>query len=183
MFYVIEGNKIRLRGFEKEDVEVVHEAMNNPEMTQYLRLFRPFSKQDEEEWIEKTWEKRKEGKEYSFAVVEKSTGDLIGSASLTDIDKINRSAEIGIWIKEEYWGKGYGTETEKLLLKYGFEELNLHTIHGRAYGFNKRSKKVMEKIGMKETGKLRDGVYRHGKYWDIIYLDILKDEWEEMQEE
>ncbi len=180
---MFEGDKVKLRGFEKEDVDVAHEAMNNPEMTQYLRMFRPFSKGEEEEWIEGTWERMQDGEAYCFAVVEKSSGDLVGSASLTDVDDVNRSAELGIWIKEEYWGKGYGTEAEKLLLKYGFEELNLHSIRGRAYESNKRSKRVMEKVGMKEVGKLRDGIYRHGEYHDIIYLDILKEEWEKMQEE
>ncbi|MFP4117103.1 MAG: GNAT family N-acetyltransferase [Candidatus Aenigmatarchaeota archaeon] len=178
---MFEGEKVKLRGFEKEDVEAVHEAMNNPEMTQYLRMLQPFSKGDEEEWIEKTWEKRKEGEEYTFAIVEKSIGDVVGSISLTDINDVNRSAEIGIWIKEECWGQGYGTEAQKLLLKYGFEELNLHSIHGRAYGFNEKSKGLKKKVGMKQIGKLREGVYRHGQYWDIYYFDILKEEWEESE--
>lgn len=98
---MFEGEKVRLRGFEKKDVDKAHEAMNNSNMTQYLHVFQPHSREEEEEWIENTWEKRQKGEEYSFAVEEKKGNELIGSVSLMNIEDENKRAEIGIWIIEE----------------------------------------------------------------------------------
>ncbi len=180
---MIEGEKVRLRGFEKEDAEELHEAMNNPDMIRFLSVYKPHSKEEEEEWIEKTWEERKKGEKYAFAIEEKENGELIGSISLMDIEDNNKRAEIGAWIKQEYWGKGYGTEAEKLIIKYGFEELNLHSIYGRVYEFNKRSQRAVEKTGFKKAGRFREAIYRHGEYHDAILYDILKEEYMENKEE
>lgn len=64
-------------------------------------------------------------------------------------------------------------------MKYGFEELNLHSIYAKVYDFNDKSKKAAKKSGLKEAGRLRKAVYRHGEYHELIYLDILREEWEE----
>lgn len=173
---MIEGEKVKLRGFEKKDTETVHEAMNNPSMVRYLSSFSPFSKEEEEEWIEETWEARKKGEKYAFAVELKDSGELIGSVSLMSVNQRNRRAEIGAWIKEGYWGKGYGSEASELICKYGFKELNLHSIQGKALENNKRSQETLKKIGFKETGKLREAAYRHGEYRDMVCFDLLKRE-------
>lgn len=179
---MLEGKKVKLRGFEKNDLEETHKAMNNPNMTRYLSVyFRPHSKEEEEEWIEKTWEKRQKGQEYTFAVEEKTSEELIGSVSLLSIKQKDKRAELGIWIKEDYWGKGYGTEAEELMVKYGFEELNLHSIYARAFDFNERSQKAIEKVGFKKVGKQRESLYRNGRYCDTLYYDMLKEEWEKKQ--
>ncbi len=178
---MIEGKRVKLRGFELDDLDEVHRAMNNPNMTRYLRVMKPFSKEDEEEWIKNTWKRRKEGTHYAFAIEDKEKGELIGSISLMNVEQENKRAELGIWIKEEYWGKGYGTEAEKLMTKYGFEELNLNSIHARAYSFNERSQRAIKSIGFKENGKQRAALYRHGDYHDAYYYDMLKEEWEKKQ--
>ncbi|KXA95387.1 hypothetical protein AKJ65_01890 [candidate division MSBL1 archaeon SCGC-AAA259E19] len=174
---MLEGEKVRLRGIEKEDVDVLHEYMNNPEVTRYLDdHYRPHSRREEEEFIEDIMDNMKEGNEYHFGIEEKESGDLVGVVSLNDIQGRNKSAELGICIREDSWNKGYGTEAEKLTVEYGFRELNLNSIHCRVFEFNERSKKVAKKVGFKEAGRLRKSIYRDGKYWDTIYLDILKKE-------
>lgn len=174
--YIIESEKIGLRGLELEDVKILYKEMNNSNMTQFLFAFRPFSIGEEEDFIKSSWKDGKEGKGFAFAVVEKSSSKLVGTVSLMKIDAISRNSELGIWISEEACGKGYGVDAEKLIIKYGFESLNLHSIFARAFAFNERSAKVIEKAGMKKQGILRESVYRKGKYHDIIYFDILKSE-------
>lgn len=177
---MLEGKKISLRGLEKEDLEVLHEYMNNSEVTQYLDdHYRPHSLEEEEEFLEYIWNSIKEGSEYHFGIEEKESGNLVGIVSLNEIQHRNKSAEMGICIKEDYWNKGLGTEAERLIIKYGFEELNLNSIRCRIFEYNERSKRVAEKAGFKEAGRLRKSVYRNGEYWDTIYLDILKGEFSE----
>jgi RimJ/RimL family protein N-acetyltransferase len=174
--YIIEGEKIGLRSLELEDVKVLHKEMNNANMTQYLLSYRPFSLGDEEAFVKSSWEDRQKGIGHTFGVIEKKAKKLIGTVSLMRMSPINKNAELGVWIAEDYWNKGYGPEAEKLMVKYGFNELNLHSIYASAYSFNERSIKAMKKIGMKEVGRFRERIYRHGKYHDAVYLDILKKE-------
>jgi len=64
------------------------------------------------------------------------------------------------------------------MLSFGFDFLNLHSIYLRVYEFNERAKKLYEKVGFKEVGRLREAGYREGKYFDILFMDILKKEYQ-----
>ncbi|MHA1293718.1 MAG: GNAT family N-acetyltransferase, partial [Promethearchaeota archaeon] len=69
--------------------------------------------------------------------------------------------------------KGYGTDCLKILLSFGFEILNLHSIYLRVFDFNERAIKVYLKIGFKKAGVLREAYFIEGKYHDVILMDIL----------
>jgi len=90
---------------------------------------------------------------------------------------LNQTAETGVFIgNKTFWNKGYGTEAMVLLIDYGFKALNLHNILLRAFSFNERAVRCYEKIGFKTIGKRRDALKRGDKTFDIIYMDILYDE-------
>ena len=112
---------------------------------------------------------------------DKKTGEFIGGGGLFGINNIIRSAELGIAIYEEKnWGKGYGTDAMKVLLKFGFDYLNLNRIQLRVVDFNVRGIKTYKKVGFKEVGKLRATHFWEGEYSDQILMDILKSEWIEL---
>ena len=93
------------------------------------------------------------------------------------INWIERNAELGIFIGEEnYRGNGYGTEAINLLLEYGFKYLNLHSIKLSLLSINERAHKCYLKCGFKDTGKNREEIFLHGKYYDKLYMDILENE-------
>ena len=98
----------------------------------------------------------------------------------TKVDWKNRNAELGIAIwKKDYWGKGYGADAIKTLLKYAFHELNLHKVYLRVYDFNKRAIRCYEKAGFKKEGILREVFWRNGKWHDTILMGILQSEFEQ----
>ena len=177
--FVVENEKIGLRGLELEDAKTLHENMNNANLTEFLDMLRPFSLEEEENFIKSSWKERKEGSGFSFAVVDKKSDKLIGFVNLKEIKRVSKSAEVGAWLSEDYWGKGYGSEATKLILNYAFNTLNLHSVHATTFGFNKRSIKALEKTGFKKQGVFREARFIKGKYVDVIYLDLLKKEWEE----
>ena len=118
-------------------------------------------------------------KAHIFSIVEIEQDVSLGRCLLFNVDHVNRSAMLGVLIGEKtYWGKGYGQEAIKLLLDYGFNLLNLHSIMLGVFSFNKRAIRSYQKVGFKEIGKRRQARIIGGQKFDVILMDILADEFE-----
>jgi len=120
----------------------------------------------------------KSEKDLGLAIVIKDGDVHIGNCGLHQIDYQNRNAEFGIMIGEkEHWGHGFAPEAAKLILRYGFDELNLHRISLEVYSHNKRAQKAYEKVGFIHEGTLREAYFRNGCYYDDLIMGILDTEW------
>ena len=74
------------------------------------------------------------------------------------------SAELGYWVRESHWGRGYATEAGREILDFGFASLKLHRIHARHLVRNPASGRVLQKLGMR-----REGIHRHAvRKWDVF---------------
>lgn len=174
---MIEGKLIRLRAIEKEDLKQLREWRNEPEIKKFTREYRELSMQNQLQWLDSL---AKDKNTIMFAV-ETKNGKLIGCTGLTYIDWKNSRAEVSIYIGDKkYKGKGYGTDTLKTLMDYGFRELNLHMLFGEIFEYNKANIRLFEKCGLKKDGVLRDRLYRDGRYWDSIIYSILDKEWKQL---
>ncbi len=112
-----------------------------------------------------------------FEIVDNETDEAIGRTIFFDINHIDRCAMVGIVIGEKnYWGKGFGQEALKLMLDYGFNLLNLNNIMLGTFEFNTRSIAAYKKVGFKEIGRRRQGRIIGGKKFDVIFMDILAEE-------
>lgn len=103
--------------------------------------------------------------EHVFGIYKDNT--FVGCRSLIpqhDVYRIN--AEIGYWIGEPYWGKGYATETVRLLLNFAFEALNLLRVYANIYEYNIGSMKVLEKVGFEKEAVIKSSVIKEGKITD-----------------
>ncbi|MHA2036691.1 MAG: GNAT family N-acetyltransferase [Promethearchaeota archaeon] len=175
---MLKGDKIRLVPPKKEYIKQFQKWMNDPEIIQYLTIFRPITREMEEDWYN-DMQKRENNILFSIITLdEKNNEILIGNCDIS-VDWKNRIGNCGIVIGEKnYHGKGYGTEAMKLLVNYGFETLNLNRIELEVHSFNSRALKSYIKVGFKEEVTRRQAVYINGIYHDSIVLSILKDEWE-----
>jgi len=114
-----------------------------------------------------------------LTIVENDTNRHVGNISLQDINLIYRSAEFAIIIGDKSsWGKGYGEEAGLLLMKHGFDNLNLHRIYCGTFENNKGMQKLAEKLHMKPVGRQRQAAYKNGKYIDILQYDVLRTEFD-----
>lgn len=114
-----------------------------------------------------------------YAIVHLEGDVLIGSISLHDINLINRTAFIGIFIgEEEHRSKGYGAEAIRLIIEYGFKTMNLNNIMLSVHEDNYAGISCYKKVGFREAGRRREGVFKDGKYVDVLYMDILAREFE-----
>ena len=112
-----------------------------------------------------------------LAVVEKVTDALVGAASLVAISQQDSRAEMGYWIGKPYWGKGYCTEAAKVLLDHAFSHLRLNRVCARYLKRNAASGRVLEKIGMREEGCLRQENKKWDAFEDVVVCGILRHEW------
>lgn len=115
---------------------------------------------------------------YGFAIHALDGDRLIGSIDLGGFDAAARNAWVGIGIGEaEFWGKGYGTEAMRLILRFGFEELNLNRVSLDVFEYNQRGVRSYLKCGFKEEGRHRQALLRGERRWDLIFMGILREEW------
>jgi RimJ/RimL family protein N-acetyltransferase len=175
---IIYGERIRLRAPSREDIPLFLEWFNDPEVTLTLFVSLPISKDEEEKWFDDMLKSPLEQHPLTIEVKQEGGWKPIGNISFMDIDWISRSAEVGIVIGEkDYWNKGYGSEAMQLMLKHGFETLNLHRIWLRVYGFNTRAIRAYEKSGFVHEGRKREASFIQGKYHDVLVMSVLQPEW------
>lgn len=175
---MIYGERLRLRAVEKDDLPRFVAWLNDPEVRQGLALFLPLSQVEEERWFENMLEAPKEQRPLVIEVESEAGWTPVGNCGLFGTDWRVRSAEVGIFIGEKrYWDQGYGTEAMKLLLKHGFDTLNLNRIALRVFETNPRAFRSYEKVGFVEEGRLRQGYYQNGKYIDVLLMSVLRSEW------
>jgi RimJ/RimL family protein N-acetyltransferase len=106
---------------------------------------------------------------------------LIGDITLGGFDWTSGNAWVGIGLGERaYWGKGYGTDAMQLVLRFSFRELNLNRVTLDVFEYNPRAIRSYENVGFKHEGRGRAWVNREGQRWDMVYMGILRREWEEL---
>ncbi|MBX6342472.1 MAG: GNAT family N-acetyltransferase, partial [Thermomicrobiaceae bacterium] len=108
----------------------------------------------------------------SFTIYERATGRPIGTTALVDIDHRDGSAELVLIIGEvEARGRGYGTETTRLVLDYAFAALGLRRVALKVYAYNLAGIRAYQKAGFREVGRRRQGHWMGGRLWDVIEME------------
>lgn len=155
------------------DIPVLVEIMKNPiyhKNTTNIPF--PYTEASATFWVELAAQGLLNKNAYIFAIRLKNTPKIIGGIGL-GIDKINNRAELGYWLDETYWNKGFITEAAKEILTFGFDQLNLKRIFASYFDFNEASGKIMQNIGMQKEGLLQAYTLKEGKYINhILYASI-----------
>ena len=169
------GKKCYLSPIDTNDAEIFAEWLNDMEVLNNLQLYSSIvSLEAEKEFLSNL------SKDHNYSIIDLETNEIIGNCGFLDIDPVNQTAETGIFIgNKAYWNKGYGTEALSLLIDYGFMALNFHNIMVKVYEYNKIAIKCYEKIGFKKIGARRKALYRNLEKHDIIFMDLLRDEFYE----
>ena len=172
---MIKGDKVGLRALEKEDLIHLRDWRNIPEFRKHFREVRELSLTDQEEWFESI--QKTKHINFMFTIVDLETQKPIGAAGLLYINWIIRSADFSFYIGHEnkYIGNDdIAIEAAKLLIDYGFNNLNLHKIWMELYEFD--SKKIdffTNKFKFKQDGLLRDNCFEAGKYYNSLIISLI----------
>ena len=168
------GERVFLRAVTYDDVDRFVAWLNDQEVNRYLERQFPLNAIREREWVESQYKSRDA---VSLALVLKEEDRPIGVVGLDDIDPIHRNAEFGIFIGDKAsWDKGYGTEAARLMVRYGFDTLNLERISLRVFDYNTRAIRAYEKVGFRKEGVLRRDHFSEGAYHDTVIMGILREE-------
>ena len=170
----IEGDHIYRAPIRHEDSEIYARWLNEAETSIFLAVFpQIITPQSSRDYFAQATARG----DHLFGITLRKNDTLIGSSGLLNIDFINRKAEIGLYIgAQDCLNQGYGSESVMLLLDYGFQVLNLNSIHLIPFSFNPRAIRCYEKCGFKIAGRLRETRIINGKKYDQIYMDILASE-------
>ena len=174
---MIRGEKVILRAVEPSDVRQLWEWMQDEETMRLRDYPAPPSPLAEAE------------KEYHDSLgrstdelrlaITTLDGELIGETALRDIDQRAGTAEFTIAIgNKAYWGRGYGTDATRVLMRYAFQQLNLHRITLYVHAFNQRAIRAYEKCGFRHEGRLRQAHFMDGEYGDELVMGLLREEFE-----
>ncbi len=176
---MLKGENVVLRPVRRSDLENFLKWFNDPEVIQYLMMYLPMTEMSEGKYIEELGTTRaKTQASFVIEVIEGNSTKPVGSISLGGINNKDHNASFGIAIGDkDYWNKGYGTEAARLIIDYGFEQLNLHRINSSALSFNERSVRMHKSIGFNEEGRQREHIYVNGEYCDHVMFGILRNEW------
>jgi len=175
---MIEGKMVRLRALEPTDAERAFQWINDREVTQFLMARYPWSLAAERDFVTEA-AKRMEFGDARFAIETKDEGGHIGMCGLHRARPEDRNAELWIMIGDKsYWNGGYGTDTMLTLVRFAFEQMNLHKVALGVFDFNERAQKVYRRCGFVEEGRLREDVFQDGRYVDQVRMSVLRREFE-----
>jgi diamine N-acetyltransferase len=173
----VEGNLVALGPLRRELLPLYQRWINDLGTMRTLGLAPlPMTREKEQDWYDR---QSKTEDDAPFTIYERETLRPIGNTGLHSVDYRNRSATFGILIGEsECRGKGYGTETTRLMLDYAFTALGLHNVMLTVLEFNPAGIRAYFKAGFKEIGRRRECRMMGGKLWDEVYMDCLRSEFE-----
>ena len=175
----MEGKLVRLRAYEKSDLDAVMKWVNDEEITDLLgggMLTYPVSSIAEAKFIEDA--AGSSDKHKTFVIETLADRRYVGAISFNVIDWLNRSAGLGIVIADKsLWGKGYGTDAMRVMMRLAFDKMNLHRLWLHVHAYNPRAIASYEKCGFKREGVLRQEHFTRGAYHDTIVMGILESEY------
>ncbi len=170
--------RLIIREYVKDDIRDFLRVIRQPEIypTTY-GIPRDYSLLRAKWWMRVIKQNRREGSAFEYAVILRDSGEYIGNVGLINIDSNHAHCDISYYIDSSKTSCGYATEASMAMLDYGFYDLGFHKINGVCMSINAASRRVMEKLGMKYEGTLRQDLYKDGIFYDLDRLSILKDEY------
>ncbi len=170
----LQGKTIYLRGLRRQDLDGPWLSwFDDAEVCRYNNHWRfPNSRDRMQSYLEHVQGSQRD---LVLAIVSQANDTHIGNVSLQNIDWISRSAEFAIIIGDRsHWNKGVAYEAGSLIVKHGLEELNLHRIYCGTSADNLGMQKLALKLGMREEGRRREAMFKHGRYVDVVEFGLIR---------
>jgi RimJ/RimL family protein N-acetyltransferase len=171
--------RLLLRELSMADLKAVHAYASDPDVTRYM-TWGPNTKDDTRSFLEFVTSAASANPRlvYELAIIESATGRLVGACGLHSSGDCQ--AMLGYCLHQDVWGIGYGTEAARAQMGFAFEQLGLHRVWAGTDPDNAASARILEKLGMKREGHLRENVQVRSEWHDTIVFAILDREWTQL---
>lgn len=179
----LETSRLLLRAISAGDAEHIQQALNDTKVSEQLSYTpHPYTIEMAETWVKNVNFGMDRGNCCYWTICEKSTNSFVGSVGLS-LFPDQDNAELHYWLASPFWGKGYCTESCKRVISYVFEELKAYRLQVTHRKNNDASKSVIAKCGFIMEGELRGSLKRFGKYENVIYYGLIRDEYFKLKEQ
>src|SRR5437762_3334688 len=170
--HAIQTDRLDLRTFVESDIPELVPLIGAREVAvTTLRIPHPYEERHAKEFLASAIEEN----ELRLVIRLRRDGRLCGGIGLHPDDQHQR-AELGYWIGVPFWGSGYATEAAQAVVRYGFEELKLNRIYAAHFSGNDASGRVLQKLGMRYEGRMRQALWKRDRFIDIERYAILRND-------
>ena len=170
--------RLVLREFVADDWPAFHAVESLPEVARY-QSFEPRTAEESRDYVRRASQSATEQprRTYDLAVILRTEDRLIGRCGFGITDAEPEQAMLWYTLHPEYWGQGYTTEAARCMVEFGFRELGLHRMWADCDPDNVGSWRVLEKIGMRREGHLRENALVKGAWVDSFIYAVLDRDW------
>ncbi|MCK8061571.1 MULTISPECIES: GNAT family N-acetyltransferase [unclassified Fusibacter] len=181
---VLGTQRLVLRAFRPDDVLDFYEIGCDTHVTRHITLDTFKSLEDAGDFVTKVTTNYQDEKGYYFwAIEERSSNKLIGTASFVQWSFRHRWAELGFMVNKNYWNRGITTEAMNSVIRYCFDDLGFNKVIGRAFQRNEASNHVLQKLGMTFEGIQRQHMIKDGEFVDLNCYSLLYETYQKEQSE
>ncbi|WP_251500577.1 GNAT family N-acetyltransferase [Otoolea muris] len=171
---MLKGNVVGLRAVEESDLNKLLEWRNQPEYRKFFREYRELSMKNQKMWFEQ--KVIQDEHTQMFSIIDLSQEELLGACGLCYIDWINRSADFSVYIGKDglYIDNMYAVDAAQIMIRYSFEELNLHRLWAEIYETDNKKKEMFEALGFTHEATHKETHWTGGKWVDSWYYRLLR---------
>ncbi|MTI96150.1 MAG: GNAT family N-acetyltransferase [Firmicutes bacterium] len=168
--------RLLLRKLKSTDADAVFQYASDPQVARYTTWEFHRSIEASREFVNFVLQCYEQGKVAPWALVERTGGRVIGTCGFVGWKPNQFRAEVGFALARSHWNKGFTTEAGRAVMEFAFDQ-GVNRLEGRCYLDNVGSARVLEKLGMRFEGILRQHIYAKGQFYDVRMYSMLKEEW------
>ena len=172
-FPTLTTERLVLRELCDADFEPAHRMFSDPRVMRYIGKPPHRNIEETREFLEKNRSQFSLQQGLRWAITRRGDDRLIGSCGHWRLLKEHHRSEIGYDLLPAFWGQGVMTEAIRAILRFGFVEMALHSTEAQIDPDNDRSRGVLERLGFRQDGRLRENYYFDGKYTDTAIFTLL----------
>lgn len=175
---VLTGERVLLRDFEARDVAAYTRIHADPRFTE----FRGPEESTPEHPVKlldlfMSWADEEPRRDFQLAIVERATGELLGSCGVRSGEHPAGWAELGIELAAPSWGRGLASEAARLVLAFGFESLHLREVQAESVTQNARIARLLSRLGFQDIGARRQAGWMDARGWTKTDWLLLREAW------
>jgi diamine N-acetyltransferase len=171
----LKGKNIYLRALEPEDLDFIYALENNESIWEVSNTQTPYSRFLIRQYLENAHQDIYEAKQLRLAICHNETAETLGLIDIFDFDPKNNRAGVGILIgSQAYRSKGTGSEALELVIKYSFQQLQVHQLYANIGSDNEISLQLFTKFGFQKIGIKKDWNKVNNGYKDELLFQLIQ---------
>jgi RimJ/RimL family protein N-acetyltransferase len=173
----IDTRRLRLRPLRQEDASVLFEVWSDPEAMRYFSFLPMQDMEQARARVADKWRSLNDGSSVTCVIELADTGEVLGDCALFNGVADSQRADIGFCLIRKHWGKGYMAEAASALIDHGFQTIGLRRIEADVDPRNLSSIQLLERLGFKREGYLRERWIIGGEVMDTALYGLLRSDW------